>query len=953
MGYIRADYQFSSEPRKQSKRSLSQPYVGESNLIDQMFKPSSLQERQLQHSKEFFFLLSNGYLRVSCPRDWENILGLTESSGIMNISPNPLKSGNHTLASICEKLFQMVLNHIDWTLGYREGLRERTMTLLGWLFSPGQVPGNPYVSHDVHGHPLFYRVALAAEKYKIAAMLQAIGSKLPDQKNRFVDGIGAIDTSGASHVHEPATTLWLDDVREYNISYFIARRRPWQPRLYHKDCMGFENVIKERVTGSVRYVGSISPIGLLCLEFQEHPTQTLNTVQSLLDLQVLDGGSSGPAILLLLDDLIAACFSESEELFLLILSKFTHVNTSVREAPSPLHAATFAGNLRFCELLLSKGALLAGPAEFTHLPTPLHLAALNGHTDIVDVLYMHGTSIYKRNNELCRHIGCRYCGLRPRICREAMHSPIGGAILFDLENETWTGNHISAVLARHGATVPPWVLHMGAACANADMVMFALKNGVDVNHRHEGLPAWHHLLIPSFLHSDLYEHPFEGPNPRNVDGVMRIAEILVDAGIDMCGGMATMSAFLRRPDLTQRMLDLDIRRVHKEEKVIKEDADISLLEAAVLSECADMIDWALKRSASVYDPRALSSAVRLYCQRRLSENFGRQLILRLLNGRDKALEPNGFEGLAVSICIVYEREELLNDLLATLPPSKLAFSPDRPDFWARRLGRIRDSDATEKLKRPGEKSTLAWYDKVSPLMYAVNSDDLTNRLINQGYVVDNDTMAAAVRRGNLKQIKTLIACYTPSFIHTMVEPRRHYIYEAIQANRLDIVSVLWDQVGESDEFRRQCDPLHVAVLFGRVEIVDYLLSHGADVDEAAYVGSFQHNWTCRALQIAAELGSVTMVQVLLKHGADINKIVPDWDVSLLEAAARTGRIDMLQLLLNEGAMTTGKYRRHYASAIFFAEKQGHMSAARILRGCREWTEEDEILLRKFRKYSRF
>ena len=925
---------------------LEQPYVGESNLIDQMFKTSSVQERQPQHAKGFFFLLSNGYLKVRDPSDWANMLEMIESSGIMNISPNLLKPSNQTLASICEKLFHIIFNNAEWTLSCRESLRERTMTLLKWLFSTDQDPFTPCVSPAVLGRSTPLRIALASGEYGIAAMLQATGFKFPDQKNWFADGMGKIDTSGVPQVLEPATSLWFDDVREYDISYFTARKRPWKARLYEKDCMDkFKNIIKERVLYSVRFVRSISPIGLLCLEFQEDPTKALDTVQCLLDLQTLDSSSSDPAISLLLDDLRAACFSESEELFLLILSKFADVNPSLRRTPSPLHAAAFAGNLHFCELLLSKGALNAGSAAVESLPTPLHLAALRGHTDIVWSLHEHGASVHTE-----AHYGSPVFGFNhvdeSRIWREAIRTPFGAAIFYDHEHQTWTGDHISAALACLGATVPPWVLHMGVACANVDMVLFALKHGVDVNHRHKGLLAWHHLLSSSFLESEFHHYPMKGPNLRTVDGIMHLAKLLIDAGIDMCDGMATMSAFLGSPDLTQHMLDLEIGGVPQENKVIEEDEDISLLEAAILSECADMIDWALERSASVYDPLALSSAVRLYCQRRLPESFGRQLILRILNGRDKSLGPNGFEGLAVSICIVYQRIELLNDLLATLPPSKLAFGPNRPYFCTQshRLGRETDLGLTT-----GERSSQAWYHRVSPLMYAVYSDDLTNLLISQGYQADNCTMTAAVRRGKLIQIKALMACYAPPLIYNEIEQRRHFIYEAIQANRPDIVYVLWDLFRESGKLRKQYAPLHVAVLFGRVKMVKYLLSHGADVDEAVPAIPGQPFGSYTALQIAADLGYTTMVQVLLKYGADINKTDPGSDMSALEAAAETGRIDMLQLLLNEGAMTTDIHQRQYARAIFFAQTEGRMVAARILLGCRAWTEEDEVLQSELKK----
>lgn len=97
-------------------------------------------------------------------------------------------------------------------------------------------------------------------------------------------------------------------------------------------------------------------------------------------------------------------------------------------------------------------------------------------------------------------------------------------------------------------------------------------------------------------------------------------------------------------------------------------------------------------------------------------------------------------------------------------------------------------------------------------------------------------------------------------------------------------------------------PLHFAALSGHAEVIDLLLTRGADVRACADV-----LFRATPLHLAALGGHAEVVALLLAKGADAN----DMDVhgqTALHGAVRSGRADLVELLLDHGAdanATTG------------------------------------------------
>ncbi|KAF6808777.1 Protein fem-1-like protein [Colletotrichum sojae] len=132
-------------------------------------------------------------------------------------------------------------------------------------------------------------------------------------------------------------------------------------------------------------------------------------------------------------------------------------------------------------------------------------------------------------------------------------------------------------------------------------------------------------------------------------------------------------------------------------------------------------------------------------------------------------------------------------------------------------------------------------------------------------------------------------------------------------------------------------PLQAAVETGNLDLTDIFLKAGAEINAPA---AWDRGAT--ALQLASITGRLGIARTLIDLGADINAAGADHrGRTALEGAAEHGRIDVVQYLLSQGAWTSGRGRLQYLRAIRYAQLNGHMAVANLLRSHREWTAYDE------------
>lgn len=122
---------------------------------------------------------------------------------------------------------------------------------------------------------------------------------------------------------------------------------------------------------------------------------------------------------------------------------------------------------------------------------------------------------------------------------------------------------------------------------------------------------------------------------------------------------------------------------------------------------------------------------------------------------------------------------------------------------------------------------------------------------------------------------------------------------ASRGNRLDIVRCLVEAGAPINTPSTSChwdNALVAGVINGNVEMVAYLLEHGADPAGHDDLGT-------TALHMAARKGNIQVVEMLLRHGADVNQR-DDYGQTALMLACREGKKEAVEFLLAHKADTT-------------------------------------------------
>uniref|UniRef100_A0A8B9KYW1 Poly [ADP-ribose] polymerase n=1 Tax=Astyanax mexicanus TaxID=7994 RepID=A0A8B9KYW1_ASTMX len=169
------------------------------------------------------------------------------------------------------------------------------------------------------------------------------------------------------------------------------------------------------------------------------------------------------------------------------------------------------------------------------------------------------------------------------------------------------------------------------------------------------------------------------------------------------------------------------------------------------------------------------------------------------------------------------------------------------------------------------------------------------------------------------------------------EPNRR-LFEACRSGDLERVRKLLNaaNVNSRDTAGRKSTPLHFAAGFGRRDVVDHLLKHGADVharDDGGLV----------SLHNACSFGHVEVVSHLLRHGADANSR-DNWNYTPLHEAAIKGKIDVCIVLLQHGAELTirntdGRTALDLAEPFTKAVLTGEYRKDELLESARSGNEE--------------
>lgn len=213
-----------------------------------------------------------------------------------------------------------------------------------------------------------------------------------------------------------------------------------------------------------------------------------------------------------------------------------------------------------------------------------------------------------------------------------------------------------------------------------------------------------------------------------------------------------------------------------------------------------------------------------------------------------------------------------------------------------------------------------------------NSLDFFNA-IKKGDIHTVDAMTAqdpdyagARDMGGTSAVLTAIYYQHPEIADLLIERGAPLsLFEATAAGRLDIVREILTAAPRQvnswspDGFQ----PLGLACFFGHRDLVEYLLSIGAEVNSPS------HNLLAvQPINSAVAGQHLEITRMLLEHGADPNARQGE-DFTPLHGAAQNGQVAMIQLLLDHGAdpsAITEKGKR----PVDYAIEGGHEGAVKLL-----------------------
>jgi ankyrin repeat protein len=188
-------------------------------------------------------------------------------------------------------------------------------------------------------------------------------------------------------------------------------------------------------------------------------------------------------------------------------------------------------------------------------------------------------------------------------------------------------------------------------------------------------------------------------------------------------------------------------------------------------------------------------------------------------------------------------------------------------------------------------------------------------------------------KGDLEGLRQLLA-RSPECLNKRGSHNRTLLWEAVRRGKLPAVEWLVEQgadVNATGRFNGESfvllTPYCAAIYYRRLDVAEYLRSHGAqeDIFRAAFLGDFEpvaHELAAQPdlinaedpqdmlyyvplLSFAVAGGRVEMIAFLLKRGA----VVAPYSLQLLSLAAKHGRKDILDLLMSHHAQApaVGEY----------------------------------------------
>jgi ankyrin len=585
----------------------------------------------------------------------------------------------------------------------------------------------------------------------------------------------------------------------------------------------------------------------------------------------------------------------------LLLERGADVNTQRRDHQTPLHLASYYGNIEIVCLLLDHGADLeaadgnVGGKPLHHVPcgeyksqedgvrvaqlllergadvntrcddhqTPLHLASYFGNIEIVRLLLNHGADPEAAEGDM---------GEKPlhRVARGEYKSQEDGV-------------RVAQLLLDRGADIntrrkDDWTpLHLASYLGNIEIVRLLLNHGAD----------------PEAAEGDMGEKPLHrvarGEYKSQEDGV-RVAQLLLDRGADI--------NTRRKDDWTPLHLASYFGNIEIVRLLLNHGADPEAAEG-------DMGDKPLHRVACG-EYKSQEDGVRvaqLLLERGADVNTQRR-------DHQTPLHLASYYGNIEIVCLLLDHGADLEAADGNVGGKPLHHVP---------CGEYKSQEdgvrVAQLLLERGADVNTRCDDHQTPLHLAsyFGNIEIVRLLLNHGA----DPEAA---EGNMGEKP----------LHRVARGE----YKS-QEDGVRVAQLLLERGANVNTQRKDHQtPLHLASYFGNIEIVRLLLNHGADPEAAeGNMGDKPlHRVACG--EYKSQEDGVRVAQLLLDRGADINTRRKD-DWTPLHLASYFGNAEIVQLLIDHGAEVDvmddfGKTPLHDVSNGKYESQEDGVRVARLL-----------------------
>jgi ankyrin repeat protein len=625
---------------------------------------------------------------------------------------------------------------------------------------------------------------------------------------------------------------------------------------------------------------------------------------------------------------------------LVLLERGADVDSQRKNNWTPLHVASYYGNLELIRLLLGYGA--KADTECDNGENPLHKVSYGKYkhpedgVSVAGLLLKHGVDVNTRNkNHLTPLHVASYVGNIEIVLLLLDHGAdpesnaeghIGEKPLHQVSYGKYRspedGVRVAQLLLERGADVntrrkdDQTPLHVASYFGNVEMVLLLLDHGADPE------AAWGDQEAKPLHRVSLGEY-------RSLEGGLRVAQLLLDHGTDVNArrkdnqtplhlasyfGNVEIARLLldRGADLEAEWGDLEAKPLHR----------VSLGEYKSQEGGIRVAQLLLDRGADV-NTRRNDQQTPLH----LASYFGNVEIVRLLLNHGADLEAAwgdmAEKPLHRASLGEYRYEEggvrvaqLLLDHGAYVNTRRK--DNQTPLHLASYFGNVK---IVRLLLNHGADLEAAWGDMAEKPLHRVSLGEYRSQeggvrvaqlLLDHGAYVntrrkDNQTpLHLASYFGNVEIVRLLLdrRADLEAAWGDMEEKPLHRVsfgeYRS-QEGGIRVAQLLLDRGADVNARRKdQQTPLHLASYLGNVEIVRLLLDRGADL-EAAW-GDLEAKPLHRVSfgEYRSEEGGIRVAQLLLDHGADVNVRRND-NQTPLHLASYFGNVEIARLLLDRGA----------------------------------------------------